>query len=161
MKGLSKWTVLKPYKQVMGEGSGTWAHSPDPTADGRQGGGDAWSRGWGKPQPFPAQSLFRPTQRNSSLVISCDVHYLKKKKTLIYYFYPQHIFFLPKEQKDHNPHAPHTGSPEPRQGWDLHREGAPASHSHPSSFPQKGSLEERHGLALDILLKYTSSNRRK
>ena len=40
----------------------------------------------------------------------------KKKKTLKYYFYPQHIFFLPKEQKDHNPHAPQTGSPEPRQG---------------------------------------------
>lgn len=90
---------MKLYKQVTGAEGGTQAHSPDPTADGNQGGGDAWSKGWGKPQPLPTQSLFYPTQGNSSLVISSEVHYLKKKKDFEILFLPAALFFFFQRNK--------------------------------------------------------------
>lgn len=54
-----------------------------------------------------------------------------------YYFYPEHIFFsfLPKKQKDHNPHDPQADNPEERQG-EMCRPHAP-----PPSPPPKDTEE--------------------
>ena len=157
----SKWTGLKLYKQVTGGEGGTQAHSPDPTADGNQGGGDPWSKGWGKPQPLPTQSLFYPTQGNSSLVISSEVHYLKKKRLWNTIFTRSTFFFSSKGTKGSQPTRSSNWQPWAKTGLGFASGRELQPHSRPSSFPRKGNLKERHGLVLDTLLKHMGRNKRR